>query len=55
MLNGADGLDWETFCDCSTLWTIQSKDLFGYRGMVTSDRRRQIRRKLIDVFRLLAD
>jgi PemK-like, MazF-like toxin of type II toxin-antitoxin system len=22
LLNGADGMDWETFCDCSILYTV---------------------------------
>jgi len=34
MLNGADGMDWDTFCDCSILYTFPSAKLFGRRGRV---------------------
>jgi hypothetical protein len=54
MLNGADGMDWETFCDCSILYAVQSDQLFGRRGKVTLERRRAIRGKLRDIFRLAA-
>ena len=54
MLNGADGLDWETFCDCSTLYAVKSDLLFGKRGRVTVERRRAIRSKLRDLFLLNA-
>jgi mRNA-degrading endonuclease toxin of MazEF toxin-antitoxin module len=54
LLNGADGMDWETFCDCSVLYSVKAKDLFGKRGRVTPERRRQIRALLRDVFLLNA-
>ena len=54
MLNGADGMDWETFCDCSVLWSVPAAGLFGKRGRVCLERRRAIRAKLRDVFRLAA-
>ena len=38
MLNGADGMDWQTFCDCSCLYAVKSADLFGKRGHVTLER-----------------
>jgi len=53
-LNGADGLSWETFCDCSVMWSIESSKLFDQRGEVTLERRNAIRDKLRDVFRLSA-
>ena len=53
-LNGADGVDWETFCDCSILYTIPSAKLFGHRGRVSLERRRQIRAKLVALLRLNA-
>ena len=37
MLNGADGMDWETFCDCATIYAVKSSLLFGKRGHVTLD------------------
>ena len=52
MLNGADGMDWETFCDCSIMYAIPSALLFGKRGHVTIERRRAIRAKLRHIFRL---
>ncbi len=54
MLNGADGMDWETFCDCSTIYAVESSKLFGKRGRVTLERRRAIRAKLRAVFLLNA-
>jgi len=54
MLNGDDGMDWETFCDCSILYAVSSAALFGKRGRVTLERRRVIREMLRDMFRLAA-
>jgi hypothetical protein len=54
MLNGADGMDWETFCDCSLMYSVPSAALFGRRGLVTLERRNAIRDKLRDLFLLSA-
>jgi hypothetical protein len=54
MLNGADGMDWETFCDCSTIYAVKSSLLFGKRGHVTLERRCAIRAKIRDLFLLNA-
>ena len=54
MLNGTDGMDWETFCDCSTFFSVPSAALFGRRGRVSLERRRAIRSKIRDLFRLSA-
>ena len=54
MLNGEDGFDWETFCDCKTIFLLESAKLFGKRGKVSLERRRQIRTKVRDIFRLMA-
>lgn len=54
MLNGADGFDWETFCDCSVMYLVPANELFGRRGVVSLERRRQIRAKVRDLFRLAA-
>ena len=54
LLNGADGMDWETFCDCSMMVLVESAKLFGKRGRVTHERRNQIRDKVRDIFRLAA-
>lgn len=54
LLNGADGMDCETFCDCSTLYAVKSTLLFGKRGRVTLERRRAIRARVRDLFLLNA-
>lgn len=54
MLDVADGMDWETFCDCSCLYAVRSDLLFGRRGRVTLHRRNAIREKIRDIFRLAA-
>jgi mRNA-degrading endonuclease toxin of MazEF toxin-antitoxin module len=54
LLNGADGLDWETYCDCSILYAVPSAKLMVKRGQVSLERRNAIRDKLRDVFRLSA-
>jgi mRNA-degrading endonuclease toxin of MazEF toxin-antitoxin module len=54
MLNGTDGLDWETLCDCSMMYAVKSALLYGCRGRVSLERRREIRIKLRDLFRLMA-
>ena len=54
LLNSADGFDWETFCDCSTIYLVPANGLFGKRGRVSLERRRQIRAKLRDLFLLNA-
>jgi hypothetical protein len=53
-LNDADGLDWGTFCDCSTLFSVPAAALFNKRGHVSLERRRALRSKIRDVFRLAA-
>jgi mRNA-degrading endonuclease toxin of MazEF toxin-antitoxin module len=54
LLNGADGMDWETFCDCSILYTVPTAKLFGRCSRVSLERRRQIRAKVRDLLRLTA-
>jgi mRNA-degrading endonuclease toxin of MazEF toxin-antitoxin module len=53
-LDGADGMDWQTFCDCSLMYSVPSAELFGKRGQVCLERRNAIRDKIRDVFRLAA-
>jgi len=52
MLDTEDGLNWETFCDCSILWSVPTAGLSGKRGRVTLERRRAIRSKIRYVFLL---
>ena len=54
LLNGTDGLDWETLCDCSILYKVPSVKLFGRRGRVSLERRLQIRARVRDLLRLHA-
>lgn len=54
MLNGTDGMDSETFCDCSAMYLVPTAALYNKRGRVSLERRRAIRSKLRDVFRLAA-
>jgi mRNA-degrading endonuclease toxin of MazEF toxin-antitoxin module len=54
LLNGVDGMDWETLCDCGTFYSIPSAGLFNKRARVSLERRRQIRGKIRDLFRLAA-
>jgi mRNA-degrading endonuclease toxin of MazEF toxin-antitoxin module len=55
MLDAADRMDWETFCDCSLMYSIPRAELISKRGTVCQERRQQIRTRLRDVFRLLSD
>jgi len=54
ILDTEDGLDWQTFCACDHLLSIDSAELLDFRGHVTFERRRTIRQKIIALFRLLA-
>jgi hypothetical protein len=52
MLNGADGLDWETLCRCDVLYLATKAELTRKRGVVTYERRRELGQKLIRLFGL---
>lgn len=54
MLDSTDGMDWETFCDCSAMYLVPSAGLFNKRGRVTLERRRAIRGLIRDMFLLTA-
>ena len=54
MLDSDDGLSWESFCDCSIMYAVDSSALKRKRGQVTGERRNAIRDKIRDLFRLLA-
>jgi mRNA-degrading endonuclease toxin of MazEF toxin-antitoxin module len=55
MLNGADGLSWETFCACDVIYAFDSERLYQRRGIVSPARRRAIRSKLVSIFNLLGE
>ena len=54
LLDSADGLDWETYCRCDHIFSIERDRLKrrGRAGKVTLERRWQISAKLIHLFRL---
>ena len=52
MLDTEDGMNWETFCDCSILWSVEAARLNNCRGVVTLERRRAIRSMVRDLFLL---
>jgi hypothetical protein len=54
MLDKEGGLNWETFCDCSIMWVVETNSLSNRRGRVTVERRRAIRAMLRDMFLLSA-
>ena len=54
ILDREDGMDWETFCDCSMLWSVDVKRLKHCRGHVTLERRRAIRTTIREMFLLMA-
>jgi hypothetical protein len=53
-LDESDGLDWQTFVDCSILFVADSSKLFNHRGEVGWNRRNAIRDKIRDMFLLAA-
>lgn len=42
LLNGADGLDWETLVKCDLMYLVEREVLYQKRGAVTTNRRRAI-------------
>lgn len=50
LLNGADGLDWETLVKCDLMYLVERERLFQRRGSVTEARRRQIIHRLNSSF-----
>lgn len=47
VLDEADGLDWPTFCKCDCIFAVPRDELKQCRGVVTTERRRQIVRCII--------
>jgi mRNA-degrading endonuclease toxin of MazEF toxin-antitoxin module len=50
LVNGADGMDWETLVRCDFIWVARKSDLKHRRGRVTAERRRALGQKLIRIF-----
>ena len=47
VLDEEDGLNWKTLCRCDLLFTVPKNSLTNKRGVVCSERRRDIARKII--------
>jgi hypothetical protein len=48
ILNGADGLDWETLCQCDLIYIAPKTELSQRRGLVSPQRRIQIARRILE-------
>jgi hypothetical protein len=53
VLNGADGLEFQTTVDARFLYVIQKEGVSEIIGRVSQERRRSVGRKVIEVLRLL--
>jgi mRNA-degrading endonuclease toxin of MazEF toxin-antitoxin module len=53
LLNHADGLDWETYCRCDHMFSVERSLLKrrAYPAKVSIERRRQISARIIQLFR----
>ena len=52
MLDENDGLDWKTAVRCHQFVLVRKANLRAHRGSVSERRRREIARKIVEVFRL---
>ena len=52
MLNGADGLDFQTAVDCGVIYLVDKASCSAAIGNVGVERRRAIGRKIVEVLRL---
>lgn len=48
LLNGADGLDWETLLKCDLIHAVKKSELRNKRGTVSPARRRQVVQRMIE-------
>ena len=51
-LNGADGLDHPTLFNCAYFYSVPRTKISGIVGRVSPERRRQIGRKIVAVYRI---
>lgn len=51
-LNGADGLDHPTLFNCAYFYSVPRARISGFIGRVGPERRRQIGRKIVAIYRL---
>ena len=47
LLDSADGLNWETLCKCDLIYAVERELLHTRRGLVTTERRRNIIRVMV--------
>ena len=47
VLDLADGLNWETLCKCDLIYSVDRDLLHTRRGLVTTERRREIVRVIV--------
>ena len=47
VLDSADGLNWETLCKCDLIYSVDRDLLHTRRGLVTTERRREIVRVIV--------
>lgn len=47
LLDSADGLNWETLCKCDLIFSVERDLLHTRRGLVTTERRREIVRVIV--------
>lgn len=47
VLDGADGFDWETLCQCDLIYIVEKTQLSEKRGSVSNPRRRAIISKIL--------
>jgi mRNA-degrading endonuclease toxin of MazEF toxin-antitoxin module len=52
MLDQSDGLDWKTAVRCHKIILVPKEKLRQHRGSVSEIRRREIARKIVEIFRL---
>jgi mRNA-degrading endonuclease toxin of MazEF toxin-antitoxin module len=50
VLNGADGLDWETLVNCDLMYLVEKERLYGRRGSVGTARRRALVQRINSCF-----
>lgn len=53
LLNSAEGLDFQTAIDCGYFYSVAKDDITAAIGMVSVERRRGLKRKIVEVLRLM--
>jgi hypothetical protein len=53
LLNSAEGFDFQTAIDCAYFYSVAKDDITALVGVASVERRRALKRKIIEVLRLL--